>query len=305
MEYLEIVKNHKKIADIFIPIIKDTAEQLLQNELSFSLGEFIEGDNSKINTEIEYPSVLLTVTFENIPNTYSIIVTPEFTTRFFGYMIADDSLTEFDSEHMDAFKEGVQQILGQLQSTQENTGNAFAVSEVNVELVDEASSVKLPTYFTLNFGEISILKNTFKIAQICEVLDNAAGQNFDQMSKEDNQKEETLNYEADSQTDVSPIELSDFPDSGNAEKGDGNLGRLLDVELEVSVELGRKSMAIEEILKLGKGSIVELNRLAGEPIDILVNKKRLAQGEVVVVDDHFAIRLTNLLSPKERIKSLG
>ncbi|MCH7527916.1 MAG: flagellar motor switch protein FliN [Candidatus Marinimicrobia bacterium] len=80
---------------------------------------------------------------------------------------------------------------------------------------------------------------------------------------------------------------------------------LLDVELDVTVELGRKIMLVEEILRLGKGSVVELDKLAGEPVDILVNGKKLAEGEVVVVEDHFGVRLTNLINPRERIRSLG
>ena len=73
----------------------------------------------------------------------------------------------------------------------------------------------------------------------------------------------------------------------------------------MTVELGRKIMLVEEILRLGKGSVVELNKLAGEPVDILVNGKKLAEGEVVVVEDHFGVRLTHLINPRERIKSLG
>ena len=80
---------------------------------------------------------------------------------------------------------------------------------------------------------------------------------------------------------------------------------LLDVELEVLVELGRKSMKIRDVLKLGKGSLIELNKTAGEPLTIYVNNRKLAEGEVVVIDDNFGIRITKLASPKERIKSLG
>lgn len=84
-----------------------------------------------------------------------------------------------------------------------------------------------------------------------------------------------------------------------------NLDLLMDVTLPISIELGRTSMNIQEILNLGPGSIVELNKLAGEPVDLLVNNKIVARGEVVVLDENFGIRVTSLVSPEERLRSLG
>jgi flagellar motor switch protein FliN len=83
-----------------------------------------------------------------------------------------------------------------------------------------------------------------------------------------------------------------------------NIDRLLDVSLNVSVELGRKQMQIKEILELGPGKIIELEKLAGEPVDLLVNGKLLARGEVVVVDENFGVRITDLIDLKDRIKML-
>ena len=79
---------------------------------------------------------------------------------------------------------------------------------------------------------------------------------------------------------------------------------LLDVELDVSIELGRTNLSIKRILEMGPGSIVELDRMAGEPVDLLVNSKVVAKGEVVVVDENFGIRIVSLVSPEERIRSL-
>lgn len=83
-----------------------------------------------------------------------------------------------------------------------------------------------------------------------------------------------------------------------------DIARLMDVSLNVSVELGRKQMQIKEILELGPGKIIELEKLAGEPVDLLVNGKLLARGEVVVVDENFGVRITELVDPKDRIKML-
>lgn len=85
---------------------------------------------------------------------------------------------------------------------------------------------------------------------------------------------------------------------------DTNIGLILDVPLQVTVELGRTKKRIRDILELSTGSIVELDKLAGEPVDILVNGKLLAKGEVVVIDENFGVRITDIVSPMERAKNL-
>jgi flagellar motor switch protein FliN/FliY len=80
---------------------------------------------------------------------------------------------------------------------------------------------------------------------------------------------------------------------------------LLDVPLRVTVELGRTRMKIRDVLSLVPGSIVELEKLAGEPVDILVNGKEIARGEVVVIDEEFGVRITDIASRAKRLKKLG
>ena len=82
------------------------------------------------------------------------------------------------------------------------------------------------------------------------------------------------------------------------------LDLLLDVPLELSVELGRTRMSIQELLSLGPGSVIELDKVAGEPLDILINDRLVARGEAVVVNDKFGIRITDIVSPAERIARL-
>lgn len=83
-----------------------------------------------------------------------------------------------------------------------------------------------------------------------------------------------------------------------------NLDFILDIPLKLTVELGRTSLAIKDLLQLGQGSVLELDKLAGEPLEILVNGKLIAKGEVVVVNEKFGIRITDIVSPVERIETL-
>ena len=102
---------------------------------------------------------------------------------------------------------------------------------------------------------------------------------------------------------VQPVQFTPLA-SGPVPVNDANIGLILDVPLQVTVELGRTSKSIKEILELTNGSIVELDRLAGEPVDIMVNGRYLAKGEVVVIDENFGVRITDIASPAERAAKL-
>lgn len=87
--------------------------------------------------------------------------------------------------------------------------------------------------------------------------------------------------------------------------GNQNLEFVLDVALQVSVEVGRARMTIQDLLQLGQGSVVELQKLAGEPLDVFINGKQVARGEAVIVNEKFGIRLTDIISPEDRVEGLG
>lgn len=84
-----------------------------------------------------------------------------------------------------------------------------------------------------------------------------------------------------------------------------NLDFLLDVTLQVSVEVGRTRMTIQDLLQLGQGSVIELTKLAGEPLDIFINERLVARGEAVIVNEKFGVRITDIISTTERVQTLG
>lgn len=103
------------------------------------------------------------------------------------------------------------------------------------------------------------------------------------------------------------------PDFPEMETGQGEtiysplnprLELLYDLQLPISIELGRTDMLIRNILRLGRGSVIEFDKLVSEPVDVLVNGKKVAEGEVVVIDKHFGIRITTLVDPAERLRGL-
>ena len=102
---------------------------------------------------------------------------------------------------------------------------------------------------------------------------------------------------------VQPVQFANLQGAG-AQGEQGNIGLLMDVYMELTVELGRTRKLIREILGIGEGTIIELDKLAGEPVDILVNHKLIAKGEVVVIDENFGVRVTEIVSPMQRMSDL-
>ena len=113
--------------------------------------------------------------------------------------------------------------------------------------------------------------------------------------------------------DIEDIDAGEEADEALDEAGESavkggetkSLDLILDIPLTVSVELGRSKMLINDLLQLGQGSVIELTKLVGEPLEVLVNEKLVARGEVVVVNEKFGVRLTDIVSPMERVQSLA
>ena len=133
----------------------------------------------------------------------------------------------------------------------------------------------------------------------------AAAPNDDKISWDDVQEEMAQSSKStSSKTQVSDVNFDELkrtrPDGGKS----FNLDFILDIPLTLTAELGRSKMLISELLQLGQGSVLELTKLAGEPMDVYVNQRLIARGEVVVVNEKFGVRLTDIVSPAERVNKL-
>ena len=111
---------------------------------------------------------------------------------------------------------------------------------------------------------------------------------------------------SDSTVTVQPVQFASFEDLDQVQGPQNqNLNILLDVKLQLTVELGRTELPIKKVLELTKGSIVTLNKAAGEPVELYANGKLIAYGEVVVIEDNFGLRITHITDPAKRLNSLG
>ncbi len=126
-------------------------------------------------------------------------------------------------------------------------------------------------------------------------------------------EDESAKEDVEALEDIEDIDAGEDADEALDEAGKSavpsgeakSLNLILDIPLTVSVELGRSKMLINDLLQLGQGSVIELTKLVGEPLEVLVNQKLVARGEVVVVNEKFGVRLTDIVSPMERVQSLA
>ncbi len=294
--------------------------QLFKKE--FTIDQAIIGSGEpKADIQNEaFPKVLVQFNTSS-PNAVQHVWTlpSEFVLNLYAWMIemeADEAVTD---EHLEGLKEGVDQILGQVRAVLDGEGLSYELTDMQLSVVESTEAIDLSQLaddgaaaaYTIEADSNSYSVNHYLFTDFSAAVEEAdsglSDAEIDKMLNGDGSDSPThVNDEFNEEVDVQQVEFGDFSDNGNGASGQPrNINMLLDVDLEVLVELGRKTMLIKEVLKLGKGSIVELDKAAGEPLGIFVNGRKLAEGEVVVVDDHFGIRITQLAGAAERIKSLG
>ncbi|MCF6410577.1 flagellar motor switch phosphatase FliY [Pseudalkalibacillus salsuginis] len=117
-------------------------------------------------------------------------------------------------------------------------------------------------------------------------------------------RQDESSYTNQRNANVHPAAFTDFTPHESVSVDQRNLNMLLDIPLQVTVELGRTKRSVKDILELSHGSIIELDKLAGEPVDILVNQKLIAKGEVVVIDENFGVRVTEIISQRDRLEKI-
>lgn len=151
-------------------------------------------------------------------------------------------------------------------------------------------------------SEIDAMLKSMDTSGIAE----SGGKDDDNLQFEDLQKEMEASRTAFPSVPSVPVAPAAFEEVRKAEtpKPSLDMDFILDIPLSLTVELGRNRMLISELLQLGQGSVVELTKLAGEPMDVYVNQRLIARGEVVVVNEKFGVRLTDIVSPVERINKL-
>lgn len=291
-----------------LPPVNEALKQLFGRKFIVKMEISEETDAISLISGDQYPRVHIQfLTTGNGEYKHIISLPIELARNLYAWMIGAEPEESFSEEQMEGLQEGANQIFGQLQASLDSESTHFNVEEMKIALIE--SEKDAVSTFQSQEGlcviyPVTVKKESF---QVQHYLWYTASEN--ELSDEGNQEiVSTVENEdrEDDLVDVHPAEIQSFTDDHNV-KGNGgprNMSLLMDVELESIAELGRKRMQIRDILKLGKGSIIELDKAAGENLEIFISGRKFAEGEVVVIDDHFGIRITQLIGPKERIKSL-
>jgi len=243
-------------------------------------------------------------------------------------MMMGDGTAEFNEDHIDAIQEGVNQMMGASATAlagKLNKSVDFQPSAAKLStLADSGLALDDMTASTFDLqvegqseGKIALITPYSVIKEAAAALTSAAPEGEESPAGVDADLDMELtdlgaaSAAAEAPAAEEPAEAAGTGIgagvaalAGVSDKERERLELLMDIKLDVSIELGRTRMLLRDILELGPGSVIELDKMAGETVDLLINNKKLAEGEVVVVDENFGVRITHLISMQERIKML-
>ncbi|MDR2999751.1 MAG: flagellar motor switch protein FliN [Fibromonadaceae bacterium] len=319
------VENTAEAARSFFKIICEQASSVVTTVLSravdFQLQWLVAGENSVIPDELTSQSLRMDVNVKkDVVGKMSFAMSKQEVATLSDLMLMGSGHTDYNEDHKDAICEIINQI----------TGSCITVMDSQLHLSMEFEQVVVSDFSGKNdfsggaVATVLVKIEEFPDQKILIILDDGllSGIRAKTASK-------SASIGAD--TSLASLGLSSSPSIPMAGGGfaaggvpvsappsfapgqsagvfgsTGNkaLDLLMDIELPIVIELGRAQMSLKRILELGPGAIVEMDRLAGEPVDILINGKVVARGEVVVVDENFGVRIKELVSPEERLKLL-
>jgi len=228
-----------------------------------------------------------------------------------GVMVGDPGASEFSDMVADAFKEVINTILGNLSTNlASKTGRSVATGQMTVEKCASTAAA----FSGAVGGEDPIVVVPYNLSvgvdlksEFWQVFSETLVDSLESLSAApppSSTSAPAASAQAATRMQAAPVEFESLTEEPRT-AAPPNLNLIMDIGLGVRVELGRTQMKIRDILNLGSGSVVELDKLAGEPVDLLVNDVIFAKGEVVVIDENFGVRITDILSLNDRIKTLG
>jgi flagellar motor switch protein FliN/FliY len=318
------VENTAEVARQFFKILceqaSSTVTSLLSKAVDFQLQWLVAGENSVIPDELKSQSICVSVDIrKSIAGKMVFAISKKEVATISDIMLMGAGHADYTDDHRDAICEIINNI----------SGSCVTVMDSQLHLALDFGQAAVSDFSGKNefkggaVATVLVKIEEFPDQKILIILDDStlAGIKTKTSSKFSNSAADTS---------LASLGLASSAGSGGgiiaggsgtmvgappafvAQHGGGVFGStgnkaldlLLDIELPIDIELGRARMSLKRILELGPGAIVEMDRLAGEPVDILINGKVVARGEVVVVDENFGVRIQSLVSPEERLKLL-
>lgn len=311
-----------KVFELYIEQASTVISTILNKQVSGEIVRCDKTDKAAAQSSVGGPQLLLTIPFKTgVSGPLYCVLAKKDVALLSDLMMMGDGSAAYTEDHKDAIVELMGQVMGSFTTA---LGGKFN-EQVTIDTITSAEFDFASPAFPLETTDMAIVKITLAGGGTCQMLflmpDELGMELMGKMAKASQAEGsggETGNGNLMGGPDMSGltgtpsgsgdqdsfVETSLSSDSLRSSTNHENIDMLLDVDLDVFIELGRTNLSIKRVLELAPGSIVELDRMAGEPVDLLVNDKVVAKGEVVVVDENFGIRIVSLVSAEDRIKSL-
>lgn len=285
-------------ADVILAQASAVLGTLLGRQASLALRDIRAADPAALAEGMDDQGLLVRLAFDQgLPGELCILVRKETAARLSGIMMGGDGNAAYKDEDADALNEFGNQFMGAIcTALGARHGTTVSPSQARTAAFvpeDPPFGLSGAALFETELSIEGSPDSLFRLLLSPELASRLGGGGGSSSSS---------SHEA--ENPLASLGAFDTSLSRTMEESPPNIQMLLDINLNVTIELGRTRLSIRKILELGPGSIIELDRMAGEPVDLLVNDKVVAKGEVVVVDEYFGIRIISLVSPEERIKQL-
>lgn len=298
----ELIQKLQLVLEIYANSFKESLSTITNTDVDLKIDKIKQLSEEELNSLLSGEVIKIVVNpVTGIEGEFTFVWTKEFAAKVADMMLAGEGNVPFsEEEHLEPVKEITSQLMGPVtteinQYTEEKVEfDSPIVALANFEEITEQLSTQITALITCSIGES-------EFTQLLCIPDTLAEElaGFAQPVEE-----ESTESEGDILSER--VEFEPFPQSATKIEGNPkNIDLLMDLQLQVSIELGRTKLFVKNILELGQGSVIELNKLSGEPVDIYVNEKKFAEGEVVVVDENFGVRITDVIAPSDRVQNLS
>jgi flagellar motor switch protein FliN/FliY len=277
-----------------------TVSEAVNNAVNFSSPLMVATKTADLYTEISAPMLVIQFAFASLPENSLVVLLPQETFAGLAALVRNETVKEIDENlvaDMRPMLEGLVQ------------GLCLAVGNIrNEPVVASGLSIRFQIFsFPPNLQKADDIIRT----QLAVTADDVSGSAIWLLDSEtahailNMQMSEDDAHPPFAQVEEGGLSVAGSAPGAHPHDDQSGLELLLDIPLEISVELGRVKMLVKDVIELGTGSIVEIEKAAGEPVDVMVNGRLVARGEVVVIEDNFGVRVTEILTPQERLNRLG
>jgi flagellar motor switch protein FliN/FliY len=276
-----------------------TVSEAVNNAVNFSSPLMVAARTADLYTEMSAPMLVIQFAFATLPENAQVVLLPQETFAELAALVRNEKVRDIDENlvaDMRPMLEGLVQ------------GLCLAIGNIRNEPV-------VASGLSIRFQIFSFPPNLQKSDEVIRTQLAVTGEDINGSATwlMDNETAHAiLGIQVTEEEESSPfMQVQEgggghSPSQSHASNDDqSGLELLLDIPLEISVELGRVKMLVKDVIELGTGSIVEIEKAAGEPVDVMVNGRLVARGEVVVIEDNFGVRVTEILTPQERLNKLG